>query len=559
MKKGKNRFAIVLMVMVLSALFVAYHQGWFTKAEPNTINMTVKVNYVDGSSRIVQSKPSMLSITDDSGKAISSVSVNVLLYLEFKGTVSSAVFTGSLVTSLGAMEKQRSSLNFPVGTVQSGKTYTLGSTVVTESNILSWISVLGTYTLSFQVPSGSVLVVTFADGKVDTKTFTEAKATLGINVASDSSITAANIGIESGTTVIPVQTPWLHTSGTKILNENNEEVIWNGISTPGLFGYWMYPWETSIQPSDLAIIRSHGLNYIRVDLSLDMAVRDQTPGTPTKINYDPRFWAFLDSIVSSAEQAGIWCTICFVESTWTNTGGEGYGFPNWMYDGSWSYFNKIYPNTVTGRGEAVRDFFNLDDPIATNVRTTYQTFWKDIATRYKNSGHVVFSLFNEPLCVPSYQMFDDVPPHPSQPRMAQLYKTFMEQTVDAIRSIEGGTHLVIINEAYFWYFETNLKVDRPNIVVENHGYWTGSDMTSNVQGCAQLAWRYNQPFVLGEFGGIEQTGLQDRTAAIATMQACNLLNVGWCYLWYSPSRSHPSAQTWIDIENNLHPNLVHYH
>jgi hypothetical protein len=313
--------------------------------------------------------------------------------------------------------------------------------------------------------------------------------------------------------------------------------------------------------SDVQIIRSHGLNYIRLGIAMDMAVRDQPMGTPTQFNYNPRFWQLLDEIANATEQNGVWVSIIFGPSdgTWANIGGfwgDGNGFPKWMYNGSWSYFNKIYTNDATGRTSAIRDFWNTDDPTANNVRIAYQTFWKDIAQHFKDKSNVVFSLFNEPMNVWGGGTLWNTTEQWTH--AMEMYRDFMEQTIDIIISVDGGKHPIIVNEAYAWYFEWNPQIRRPNVVIENHAYWTGSNMTSNVQGYTQLAWRYNQPFILGEFGGVEQ-GLQDRTSAIATMQACNQLNVSWSYLWYNPSTSAggiaPSAQTWTDIENNLQPNL----
>jgi hypothetical protein len=357
-------------------------------------------------------------------------------------------------------------------------------------------------------------------------------------------------------------TMWLHANSTKILNSNNEEVIWNGIDSRGLFGYWIYPEEEFINASDVQIIRNYGLNDIRVMIAMDMAVRDQPMGTPTQLNYNPHFWSLLDEIVKAAEQNGVWVSIAFgpTDGTWANIGGfwgDGTGFPQWMYNGSWPYLNKIYTNDATGRSDAIRDFWNLDDPTAANVRQAFQTFWSDIATRYKDSPNVIFSIFNEPMNKwggPELWTTDAEWAH-----AAQMYQTFIEQSIDVIRNQDGDEHLIIVNEAYLQNgFAANLQIRRPNVVIENHAYWIGSNMTSNVQGYAQLAWRYNQPFVLGEFGGVEQ-GLQDRTSAIATMQACNQLNVGWTYLWYNPTTSAdgiaPSIQTWTDIQNNLQPNL----
>lgn len=352
---------------------------------------------------------------------------------------------------------------------------------------------------------------------------------------------------------------WLHTEGTRILNESGQEIVWNGVDSKTLFGYWTYAsggkLEEFLHTNDVQTIRGHGLNNIRLDIALNSAVYGQDSGTPTQLNYYPRFWQLLDELVTTGEQNGIWIKINFGCSDGTFAGiggfwGDGNGFPKWMYDGSWSYFNKIYTNDATGRSDALRDFWNIDDPTAVNVRTTFQTFWEDIVTRYKNSPNVVFSLFNEPQNQwGGPTLWDGTNGHPTQARGAEMYRDFMEQTIDLIRNIDGGKHLIVINEAYFWYWSTNLQVNRPNVIVENHAY--------NVidQSFIDLGWRYNQPMILGEFGGIEQGGLQDRAGTIANMQFCNSHNVSWLYLTYDITHGYPSAQTWTDIEDNLNPSL----
>jgi hypothetical protein len=356
---------------------------------------------------------------------------------------------------------------------------------------------------------------------------------------------------------------WLHTSGTKIYNANNQEVVWNGIDSRTLLGYWQYASNGQLpvdfSASDVSVVRSHGLNFIRVWVAFNSAVYGvpYTAETPTNLVYYPAFWTTLDSIVNAAAQQGMWVDIDFhlSDGCWANLGTSSYwpaanGFPQWMYDGSWSYFNKVYTNDAAGRSDAIRDFWNTGDTTAANVRTAYQTFWRDIATRYANAPNVVFSLFNEPMA--KWGGPELWTTNADWATQAQMYRDFMEQTIDIIRNVDGGTHLVIVNEAYMWDYSWNLQINRPNVVIENHGYGISS---STLQSYAQLAWRYNQPFELGEFGGVEQ-GLQTEASAIATMQAANQLDVGWVYLYYNPPAA-PSAQTWTDLQNNLRSNLIY--
>ena len=359
----------------------------------------------------------------------------------------------------------------------------------------------------------------------------------------------------------------LHTGGTKIFNDGNEEVTWNGINTRGIFGYWIYAQNGALEEflgaNDVRIIRSHGLNYIRVWIAMDSAVFGQSMGTPDQLDYQPRFWELLDEIINTAEQEGLWIGLDFHISDygWAGIGGDwnyGSGFPAWMYDGSWPY-NKAYANTITARSDAIRDFWNLDNATGANVRQAYQTFWKDIADRYKDRSNVVFSLFNEPMN--KFGGPELWTTEAQWTRQAGMYKYFMEQTIDLIRGADGGKHLIVINEAYYWYIIMNLEIQRPNIVIDQHLYWN-SDIVNGVQRYADYAWRYDQPFILGEFGDVESGGWQTRESTIRTIQACNQIRVGWMYTRYNPASTgggpSPSDQTWIDLESNLLPGLIYY-
>jgi len=368
---------------------------------------------------------------------------------------------------------------------------------------------------------------------------------------------------------------WLHTSGIKIFNEASQEVVFNGISTMVLFGYEppTFPSPT-YDESRMDEARSHGINLIRLEIGFSSSVYGipASQQTPTSLTYNVGFFPALDRLVNECTKVGLWVNICFVMGSmspiggaWSSAKGAGVGFPTWMYDQSWSYFNKYYPNTAVGLSDAIRDFWNINDPTAANVRTAYQTWWKDIAYHFKNAPNVIFGLWNEPQCGGGETIWGGTG-QPTQVQGAQMYKTFVEQTVDIIQAV-APNHLIFQNDAYFWYWSTNPKIDRPNIVVENHAY-TRIDQysdpvdnpTNDPMYFINLGWRYNQPFFLGEFGGIEEGNLQDRAGTIHNMQFCNSLGVSWSYLSFRPFGGtwNPSAQTWIDIENNLHPNLKYF-
>jgi hypothetical protein len=371
---------------------------------------------------------------------------------------------------------------------------------------------------------------------------------------------------------------WLHTQGTKILNAANEEVVFNGVSTMVLFGYEppTYPPATmTYDESRMDEVRQHGLNLIRLDVSFSSSVYGipASQQTPTSLTYNSGFFPYLDRLVNECAKVGVWVNICFamnsmspIGGAWSSAVGAGVGFPVWMYNGSWSYFNKIYPNTSLGLSAAIRDFWNINNATTTNLRTAYQAWWKDVAYHFRNTPNVIFGLWNEPQSGGGETIWGGTG-QPTQEQGAQMYKTFMEQTIDIIQSV-APDNLIFQNDAYFWLWKTNPKIDRPNVVVENHAYTRidpftdpyGNNPTGDVMYFVNLGRRYNQPFFLGEFGGIEEGSFQDRNGTIANMRFCNSLNVSWSYLSFRPFGGgwNPSAQTWADLQNNLNPYLIYY-
>jgi len=84
----------------------------------------------------------------------------------------------------------------------------------------------------------------------------------------------------------------------------------------GLFGYENSgggPLSESYTPNDIGVIKNRGFNYVRLDIAFNSAVYgvSYTSQTPTKLNYNPRFWTLLDSLVDQAQTDGIWINLNF--------------------------------------------------------------------------------------------------------------------------------------------------------------------------------------------------------------------------------------------------------
>lgn len=389
------------------------------------------------------------------------------------------------------------------------------------------------------------------------------ESTIGENNSSATIYFSGEI-VASSPSPTPTTVAGIHAQGTKLLDRYGNEVVFNGVVSRPLFGWSMYPVTTYLTSGDVQTIRNHNVNYLRVFISLSMAVRDQPEGTPTHMNYNPLFWQKLDDVANSAKQNGIWLsiTVGVDDGYWANIGGEGNGFPDWMYNGSWNpYFTKTYTNDAAGTTAAIRDFWNTSDPVAESVRTAYKTFWSDIVTRYKDAPNIMFNFFNEPLSTwggPTlYPITDYNNPDANWSNLATMFRGFMEQMIDQTCAIDDVNHICIIGAGDFPNHAWNLQVRRPNILVEDHNYKT--PIIDRITQRAGYAFRYNQPFLLGEFGGIEDGGGDKQSAAdtTLTMQTCNSLGISWSYLRFSYTPA-PSASTWSLLESQLTLNARFY-
>jgi hypothetical protein len=124
------------------------------------------------------------------------------------------------------------------------------------------------------------------------------------------------------------------------------------------------------------------------------------------------------------------------------------------------------------------------------------TFWSEIAAAYKNDGHVLFELYNEP-----HDLSDDA------------WYSGMSGLYNAVRSA-GADNLVIIG-GLDWAYDLTVMNRRPitgyNIMLASHPYQDKQDMAGKVD---VLAARY--PIIFTEFG--------DRSGSCSTGTVTNVIN-----------------------------------
>jgi hypothetical protein len=192
------------------------------------------------------SKVYSLSVLE-SGQELQKIHVSVYLTLSYNGSISSTTINGKIRTLFDAAQKSEVTFSNPQVTV-SGQKLSLASFEVSRAQIETWASTqYGSHSLKFLIPVGTTLTVNFADGKTETKTYTEASAVVALNVQSDSGIISSDITVENGTEYVTQPIP------------PTTSVNYADVPTDWLFGQtWSGPWyvDNSVLHNGHVSIRS---------------------------------------------------------------------------------------------------------------------------------------------------------------------------------------------------------------------------------------------------------------------------------------------------------------
>jgi len=245
--------------------------------------------------------------------------------------------------------------------------------------------------------------------------------------------------------------------------------------------------------SDVDTIKQNGGNIVEIhtiDFSFDVM--------PTKNVINTAFFSnTLDPLVNLITSRGLYCIINFRDIT---VRGSTQYMANWMMDGH-GYGSAPY-NTSTQQ-QAAKDFYNLGNPLHNDNRAIWVSSWAWIANHYKDNQYVIFSPVNEPM--------NSIPFTTAEhPVYGQYYATFMEQTIDVIRAT-GAQQVIFIDKPYSASLWSDVKkVNRTNIVWEDHAYVDGGNtyaqwQTFVNQMVSTFVQGFGQPLFIGEYATIPLT------------------------------------------------------
>lgn len=361
---------------------------------------------------------------------------------------------------------------------------------------------------------------------------------------------------------------WLHTCGAYICDESGQQVSLTGIDIFSGQG-------EGITLSDIQKVKALGFNTIRLN---DMHWGLIEPFNETLKGIDESWFTTgktsfykvsFDQIVNWAVGENMYVIICL------GLGGQVYHKPpGWAFPG--------FPTGTTDK-EWAQKYMAVINGTATREATGIANTWKYIANRYKDIPNVMFELLNEPLTTKTALA-------------GNSYKTFNENVISAIESVETRSHLKLIPlllnvmnyHGYYWVEITNEAVDvsNSNVVWTSHHYsgvsnwdpngnywhdaftWQGKPLNAGYgNGTVYSAWRiarvaqqihmWNKPWIVTEFSKkVTETGWQNWYRATINAMKENKI-ASWSFFDYTSNTTHEVGWNIADptTQNQIMPVL----
>jgi len=261
----------------------------------------------------------------------------------------------------------------------------------------------------------------------------------------------------------PQLTPMLlHTAETKVLDANGKPVRLYGVNIASL----EYQTEGDhVQESVNRAISDWKVNFIRLPLAQDRwfgKMKDQTDGGAA-------YRATVDNIVDTCTAARVYIDL---DLHWSDCG-------KWVNEGG-----KLGQHNMPDQNSV--------------------TFWRDMATRYKNHPCVVFGLYNEPHDVPreTWRYGGTVTDIPARWNPEQTQTTYeavgMQKLYDTVRGV-GAQNLVAVGGLDWGYDLSGVlqgyAIAGTNYVYETHPYPNKEDWDKCF---GEVSGKY--PVYVGEWG-----------------------------------------------------------
>jgi len=248
------------------------------------------------------------------------------------------------------------------------------------------------------------------------------------------------------------QVTWLHTCGTEICDEQNQPVKLYGPNFVGGDG-------KGLGLADIQRIKALGFNTIRVMMPWG---RLQPFGQGLN-GTDVRYFTGIDDfpLYHGLDEVMNWTIrerMYLILTVWWSAKEPP---PAWAF-----------PN-ITDNNQ--RNSALILDGDASKARTGLMNLWKFIANRYRNIPNLVLELLNEPFVMPTA---------PNYSVAGSAYKTFNEDIISSIESVETRSHLKLVEplirgDLSEEIVDGAMDIDKTNVVWAFHYYAPITDWDPN--------------------------------------------------------------------------------
>jgi hypothetical protein len=314
---------------------------------------------------------------------------------------------------------------------------------------------------------------------------------------------------------IPVASNGFATVGNRIIRASDcKPFRFAGVSRPTLSfspggGRLQDP---ALAAHDFAAIRSWNANTVRIELA-------QYFWVPTARAYDPGYPDRVERVVRQARAAGL---------------------------------NVILVLQASDRGIAdYEPVGNTHQPMPDRNHSI--PFWRDVATRFKNDGGVVYELYSEPFPIggkggfSNWEMWLRGGLHPADdvygPRPA-FQAVGMQELYDVVRST-GAHNLVVLGGTKWGYYLDGVpthRVNGYNIAYATHPWSFAEYPDVNQPATWDQDWAFlakTDPVMVTEFG---QFDCGDRYVR-ALLDKADALGLSWtAWMWGAPGSDESAAQ-----------------
>jgi hypothetical protein len=253
---------------------------------------------------------------------------------------------------------------------------------------------------------------------------------------------------------------------------------------------------THLTQSDVDLMASWGGNVIRVAL-------DQDRWLSNAALYDPTYALFLDELIGWAEAD---CMDVILDLHWSDQGDLSVDTTN--YQGGAG---------ISGQ-QPMADVNSLE-------------FWKEVATRYRSDGHVMFELYNEPH-ISSWSVWLN------GGTVGGVQYVGMQALYDTIRNDAQANNIVIAG-GIDWAFDLSgaraTPVNGYNIMYADHPYEAGDPRSEWDGKFGYLAQNNIAPVIITEFGDNQDSPNCTGAWDTAVIQYADQWSISWtAWGWYVP-------------------------